>query len=107
VSAVSESAPLGRASAAFCMAAAVTVLFNTLLAWAKDASYPLLKLMNAMAGHNWTTQGLADIVLFVGLGLLFCRTDKVQRIRPERLILFLAVTVSLAGAGLFVWYAIF
>ena len=62
---------LGHASAAFGMAAAITALFNTALACAKDAYHPLMNLMNAIAGHNWTTQGLADVVLFVGLGLIF------------------------------------
>ena len=34
-----DNTKLGRASAAFGMAAAITALFNTALAWAKDA-YP-------------------------------------------------------------------
>ena len=98
---------LGRSSAAFGMAAAITAIFNTLIACVKDAYHPLLNLMNAIAGHNWTTQGLADVILFVGLGLIFSKAGEVQGIRAERLILFLAVAVTLADAGLFAWYAVF
>jgi uncharacterized membrane protein SirB2 len=102
-----ESSKLGRASAAFGMAAAITALFNTALAWVKDAYQPLTNLMNAMAGQNWTTQALADIILFVGLGLILSNTRVVQTIRPDRLIVFLAAAVVVSGVGLLAWYALF
>jgi hypothetical protein len=102
-----ESSKLGRVSAAFGMAAAITALFNTALAWAKDAYHPLTNLMNAIAGQNWTTQGLADVILFTGLGLILSNTRMVQTIRPQRLILFLVGAVVVAGVGLLVWYAAF
>ncbi len=102
-----DNSRLGPASAAFGMAAAITALFNTALAWAKDADKPLTNLMNAIAGHNWTTQGLADVILFLGLGLSLSNARTVQTIRPERLILFLAGAVVVAGVGLFAWYALF
>jgi hypothetical protein len=98
---------LGRASTAFGVAAGITVLFNTALAWAKDAYRPLTNLMNAMAGQNWTTQGLADVILFAGLGLIFWNTHAFEQMPPNRLISFLAVAVVIAGVGLFVWYAVF
>jgi hypothetical protein len=98
---------LGRASAAFAMAAAVTILFNTVLACVKDAYAPLTEFMNGLTGHNWTTQGLADVALFFGLGLILSRTNVAERISPSRLILFLAAAVVGAGAGLFIWFAFF
>jgi len=104
----SESGPkLGRASAAFALSAAVTILFNTALACVKDAYAPLTEFMNRLAGHNWTTQGLADVVLFFGLGLVLSKTNLAGRISPDRLILFLAVAVVVGGAGLFIWFALF
>lgn len=102
-----ENEKLGRSSAGFAMAASLTILFSTALAWAKDAYKPLSSLMNALAWHNWITHGLADVILFGGLGLLFSRTNWVGRIAPNRLIAFLAVAVMVAGVGLFVWYAVF
>ena len=102
-----DGSKLGRSSAAFGMAAAITALFNTALAWAKDAYPPLTNLMNSIAGHNWTTQGLADVVLFVALGLVLSKTRLAQTMRPERLILFLVGAVVVAGVGLFAWYAVF
>jgi hypothetical protein len=98
--------PLGRSSAAFAMAAAVTALFNTGLSWAKDAYSPLLTFMNGVAGHNWTTQGLADVILFAGLGLIFWRTGWADKMAPNRLIAFLVAAVAVAGVGLFAWYAL-
>jgi hypothetical protein len=102
----SEDGPkLGRASASFAMSATVTILFNTALACLKDAYAPLTQFMDGLAGHNWTTQGLADVVMFLGLGLIFSRTDLAERISPNRLISFLAAAVAVAGVGLFVWFA--
>lgn len=102
-----DTSRLGRTSAAFGMAAAITALFNTALAWVKDAYHPLTNLMNEIAGHNWTTQGLADIILFAGLGLLLSNNRAMQTLRPQRLILFLVGAVVVAGVGLVAWYAVF
>lgn len=102
-----DTAKLGRTSAAFGMATAITALFNTALAWAKDAYHPLTNLMNAMAGHNWTAQGLADVIVFLGLGLVFSRIHWVEKMRPNRVLSFLVAAVVIAGVGLFVWYALY
>jgi hypothetical protein len=98
---------LGRASAGFAVAGAMTVLFSTALAWAKDASRPLLIFMNGIAWHNWISHGLADVILFVALGLVFSKVNVAERIAANRLIAFLVVAVVIAGAGLFGWYAIY
>jgi hypothetical protein len=101
------TAQLSRPSAAFAMAAALTALFNTAIAWAKDAYSPLLSFMNRVAGHNWTTQGLADVILFAGLGFTFWKTGWTEKIAPSRLIAFLVAAVLVAGVGLFAWYVLF
>jgi hypothetical protein len=102
-----NAAKLGRTSAGFGMAAAITALFNTALACVKDAYHPLTNLMNAIAGHNWTTQCLADVILFGGLGLILSHTRAAENVPPNRLISFLALVVVIAGVGLFAWYAVF
>jgi hypothetical protein len=103
----SDRSELGRTSAAFGAAAGLTALFNAALACLKDAYQPLTNLMNAMAGHNWTTQSLADILLFVGLGLALSNIRTFRRIRSDYLVLFVVGAVAIAGLGLFAWYAVF
>jgi hypothetical protein len=103
---IRDSLKLGRASAAFGLSATITVLFNTFLACAKDAYQPLSRLMASLAGHNWTTQGLADLVIFFALGLIFMRAGWAGKMDPGRLIFLLAAAVVVAGAGLFVWYVL-
>jgi|SRR5580704_15724417 uncharacterized membrane protein SirB2 len=98
---------LGRSSAAFGISAAITALFNTALACAKDAYHPLTILMNKIAGHNWTTQALADMFLFVGLGSILLRTRAAEKISSNRIISFLTAAVVVAGIGLFAWYALY
>lgn len=100
-----ENAKLGRASAGFAMAAAITILFSTVLACAKDAYKPLNNVMNAVAWHNWITHGLVDVILFFGLGMIFSKSGWAERMAPSRLISFLVGAVIVAGVGLFVWYA--
>ncbi len=102
-----DNEDLGRASAAFALAGSITVLFSTALACVKDANKPLNNFMNVLAWHNWITHGLADVILFIALGLIFSKTNWVSRIAPNRLISFLVTAVMVAGVGLFVWYAVY
>ena len=101
-----DNAKLGRASGAFAVAASITMLVSTALAWTKDAYRPLNNLMNAIAWHNWITQGFADVILFFGLGLIFSKSELTGRIAPNRIILILVATVIVSGAGLLIWYAV-
>jgi hypothetical protein len=98
---------LGRTSAGFALAAAITILFSTVLACVKDAYKPLNSFMNSVVWHNWITHGFVDVILFVGLGLIFSKSGLAERIAPGRLISFLAGAVVVAGVGLFVWYAMY
>lgn len=104
---MTETLKFSRSTAAFGMSAAVTILFNTALACAKDASQPLSRFMASLAGHNWTTQGIADLILFFGLGLLFLKTGSAEKIAPRRLISLLVAAVVIAAIGLAAWYALF
>lgn len=103
----SESTRLKTATSGFALAASIVVLFNTGLAWAKDAYAPLKNFMKALTGHDWTTQGLIDLVLFLGLGLIFMNTAAVEKIDPKRLIGALVGAVGTAALGLALWYAFF
>lgn len=90
----------------FVLAAAITVVFNTALAWAKDAYPPLSRFMQSLTGHHWTTHGLADLLLFVGLGLIFAKTRVAEKISAERLTALLVGSVAIAGLGLVAWYVV-
>jgi hypothetical protein len=94
-------------SAPFAIAAAITMLFSTALAWAKDAYQPLTRVMNTVAGHNWIAHGMADLVLFVATGLVLSRSQWPYRIAPIRVIAGLIAAAVISGVGLFGWYVAF
>ena len=102
-----EVTKLGHASSAFVLAAAITVVFNTLLAWAKDAYEPIQRFMNSVGGHHWTTHGLVDVVVFFGLGLIFLKTGVAEKINPNRLVSILVWAVVGASLGLVLWFLLF
>ena len=101
----SESGKLTAATSGFVLAAAIAVLFNTGLAWAKDAYPQLNDFMKSLSGHHWMTHGLADLVVFLGLGFIFMYTRVAEKIDPDRLIGALIGAVAIAGIGLALWYA--
>lgn len=100
-------AKLTPATSGFVLAAAITVLFNTALAWAKDGNPSLNNFMKSVAGHHWTTHGLADLVVFAGLGIAFTRSGLAQRLSADRLIGMLIGAVAVAALGLVFWFAVF
>jgi hypothetical protein len=105
VNSATDTPKLSAATSGFVLAAAVTVLFNTALAWAKDAYAPLNDLLKSIAGHHWTTHGLADLFLFVALGLFFTKWESAQRMSAGRLTGVLIAAVAAASLGLVLWFA--
>lgn len=100
-----ESPKLTAATSGFVLAATIAVLFNTALAWVRDAYAPLNGFMKSLTGNPWIAHGLADLVLFAGLGFLLTRTRAAERIDPNRLIGALVGAVVIAGLGLVAWFA--
>jgi hypothetical protein len=100
-----ESSKLTAATSGFVLAAAIAALFNTALAWARDAYAPLNSLMKALTGNSWTAHCLADLVLFAGLGFLFTKTRAAEKIDPSRLVGALIGAVAIAALGLALWFA--
>jgi hypothetical protein len=94
---------LSRSSSAFALSAAITVLFNTALAWAKDSSPPLKNLMVSLAGHHWIAHALADVIVFFALGFLFQAGGVGSKMNPRSLTVLLIVAVILASLGLAGW----
>jgi uncharacterized membrane protein SirB2 len=98
---------LNPTTSGFVLAAAITALVNTALACAKDAYAPLKAFLKSIAGHDWTTQGLFDLALFIALGLIFASTKIAAKMSPRHLIASLVGAVVVAGAGLALWFAVF
>jgi hypothetical protein len=94
-----------RTTSGFVLSAAITVLFSTVLACFKDVNAPLKAFLKSIAGHDWTTQGLADLVLFLVLGFIFTKTGALEKIAPDRLTAVLIIAVVTAGLGLGLWFA--
>ena len=98
---------MNSTTSAFALSAAIACLFNTALAWAKDAYAPLNKFMASLTGHHWITHGVADLVVFVGLGLIFMNPSVANKINPNRMVAILIWSVVVASLGLFVWFLLF
>jgi hypothetical protein len=95
---------LDRAPAAFGISAAVAIVFNTVLAWVKDAYDPLNAAMAAMTGHHWITHSLADLAVFLLLGCLLLAFG--VRVEGRRLARLLSAACLLGGGGLALWFLI-
>jgi uncharacterized membrane protein SirB2 len=98
---------LAPVTTSFVLAAAVTVLFNTVLAIVKDSHKSLNDFMASLSGHQWTTHGLADLILFLALGFLFLSLKVGRNMAAQRAIPVLVASVVVASVGLAVWYALF
>jgi hypothetical protein len=99
-----QTGVLDGAAAAFALAAASAILFNTVLAWIKDAYDPLNSFMAALTGHHWITHGLADIAVFAIVGAVLWR----RRISMDgtRLACLLGGAVIVGGGGLALWFVL-
>ena len=97
----------GRARTAFALSAAITIVLNTVVACTKDAYHPLQMFMASLSDNDWTTQGVADVILFVVLGLILLKTSLSEKIDPPRAISLLVGAVILGGVGLLSWYALY
>ena len=95
---------LDHAAAAFGLSAAIAIVFNTVLAWIKDAYDPLNSLMASLTGHHWITHGLADIAVFVIVGVVFMRRD--FSMDGTKLACLVAGSVIVSGAGLALWFVL-
>jgi hypothetical protein len=95
-----------RIAAAFGAATAITVVFNVVLAFFKEAYEPLNRVMAQLTGHHWITHGLADILVFVVLGWLFAAGGIPSRGLSQGLVITVAAATVIAGAALAVWFAL-
>jgi hypothetical protein len=92
------------AAAAFGVSAAITIVFNTLLAWVKDAYDPLNTFMASLSGHHWTTHGLTDVAVFLIVGFVLMKRG--ISIDGTRLALLVAGAAIAGGGGLALWFLV-
>jgi hypothetical protein len=104
---VADAPELDRASAACALSVSVTLLFSTLLTWAKETYEPLHAFMASLTGHHWTTHGIVDVVLFVLLAIVFHRLGLAGRISPQQLVGMLVASVIVAGMGVVGFFLFF
>jgi hypothetical protein len=102
-SSTTKTASAERIAAGFGWAAVVAIVFNTALAFIKDAYDPLNNLMKAMTGHHWTTHGLADVIVFLAVGLLLAFGTTGPSLSKGTVIGVIVAAVA-AGAGLAGWF---
>lgn len=98
------SGTLDKTTSGFVLAAAITILFNTALALAKDVSAPLTAGMKQLTGHHWTTHGIADLILFLVLGFIFSQTRLGSKLGAKAVTAILIGSVIVASLGLAIWY---
>jgi hypothetical protein len=99
-----EIGVLDGAAAAFGISASVAIVFNTLLAWVKDAYDPLNSFMAALTGHHWITHGLADIAVFLVVGAILMQRH--VSIDGTKLAVMVAGAVVAGGGGLALWFVL-
>jgi hypothetical protein len=97
--------PLDAAATGFGLSAAIVIIFNTVLAWIKDAWDPLNSFMAWLTGHHWITHGVVDVALFVVLGLVFMRRG--LRMDGTTLAAILGAAAIIGGGGLALWFVVF
>jgi hypothetical protein len=93
-----------NAAVGFGLSAAITVVFNVVLAFIKDSWPALNSFMAMLTGHHWRTHGLVDVILFVLLGWFFTS----RGVGGGKLTNSTAVTVGgaviIASAALGLWF---
>jgi uncharacterized membrane protein YjfL (UPF0719 family) len=88
----------------FGIAAAVAIVFNTVLALVKDGYKPLEKGMANITGHHWITHGIVDLLVFIAIGIVLLKMRK--QINEDKLPNYLIYSVVTASFGLLAWFFI-
>ena len=91
-------------TAGFGVAAAIAILFNTLLAWLKDSHPAVQNAMKDVLGHHWITHGVLVASVFAVLGFGFSRSAFVGRLSGKMLAIIIFSATVLGGLGLVGWF---
>ncbi len=95
---------LGKKTTGYSIAAAIAILFNTVLTWVKETNPAVNVAMKNLLGHHWITHGVAVVLVFVVVGYLLSRVPSVRRTRGNLVTTLLVVSVLAGGLGLVVLF---
>jgi hypothetical protein len=100
-----DAEAVGKYTASFGVALALTSLFSAVLVIAKELNETtLLAWMKAATPHHWITHGIIDLALFVVLGFMLVGATQGLRDRPATILGIVAggtVLGALTIAGFF------
>ncbi len=89
---------IGKYSAAFGLALAVTSMLSALLVVLKEQNEEtVLAWMKAATGHHWVTHGAFDLALFLLLGLIFAQAGWGARLSGNALAGIITLSVLLSS----------
>ncbi len=100
----SSEATAEATAAAYGLSAAITVVFNVVLAFIKDSYPPLNSFMAHLTGHHWRTHGLVDVILFFVLGWIFSATGRPTGGLTKSSAITVGAATVLASAALGLWF---
>lgn len=86
-------------TAGYTIAAAIAVVANTVLVYAKETNPALLAAMKSLA-HHWVVHGTVIVLVFLVLGLMFSKWRLMRRFNGFFLAILLALATIVAGVGL-------
>ncbi|MDA8109345.1 MAG: hypothetical protein M0015_12030 [Betaproteobacteria bacterium] len=89
---------------AYGLSAAITVVFNVVLAFIKDSYPPLNTFMAQLSGHHWRTHGLADVIVFFVLGWIFSSSGIPAGGLTRGSVITVGTATVLACAALGLWF---
>jgi hypothetical protein len=101
--AASATTKLDRAAAGFGVAAGLAIMFNSLLVAVTDTWPGLDAYAATFTGHAWKTHGIADVLVFLIVGVLLTRRR--FTIGGYTLAFFLLLSVAIAAGGFGWWVA--
>lgn len=98
-----ESNGLGRYTVSFGLSFAITSFLSALLVVVKETNeQTVLAWMKSVTVHHWVTHGIADLVLFVALGLLLAQAGGGYGVKISAKSLSAAIVSSVVISGLII-----
>ena len=91
---------VSTSTAGYTIAAAIAIIGNTLLVYAKETNPALLAGMKAMLGHHWITQGTVIVLVFLIIGFLLSKISSRRRFSGTFLAVLITLTTLAAALGL-------
>lgn len=94
-----SNTPVSQSAAGYGTAAAISIVLNTLLTWAKESYPPLLDAMKSLA-HHWIVHGTVIMLTFFVLGYILSRQPFARNVSGVTLAMWLVIATILGGVGL-------